>query len=445
MATTQNSFMKNSVITLTRQFVSILIGILLLIILARFLGPSGQGKYSLITLLPLMLLTFLNLGLNTSTIYYVSKKEINLNQVFNTNFIIALILAALSIVIGIIVIFLLANNKFENVEQSLIFLSLSAMPFMFLMIFMQTIFQGLQNFKMFNSILVVQQLSNLLLVCLLVVLFNLELEGAIIAFILGYVLTVLFILYILFYKYNVRINFREINKTYLMKSFKYGLKAHISNVMTFLNYRLDIFLLGYFINPAAVGIYVVAVNVGERLSVFSQSISSVLLPRVAAEENEEVKNNLTSLVSRTLLLLIVLVSFVLFLLSDLIFSIFFGEQYNQSSLILKVLLPGLTLLAVEKLLSNDLAGRGKPELNMYVSFFNVIFNVCLNLFFIPKFGALGAGISSTLTYITSFVIKVVIFRRETGQSISSLLIIKKQDLQLYKNVFRKFTLKAKVR
>jgi O-antigen/teichoic acid export membrane protein len=445
MATTQNSFMKNCVITLTRQFVSILIGILLLIILARFLGPSGQGKYSLITLLPLMLLTFLNLGLNTSTIYYVSKKEINLNQVFNTNFIIALILAALSIVIGIIVIFLLANNKFENVEQSLLFLSLSAMPFMFLMIFMQTIFQGLQNFKMFNSILVVQQLSNLLLVCLLVVLFNLELEGAIIAFILGYVLTVLFILYILFYKYNVRINFREINKTYLMKSFKYGLKAHISNVMTFLNYRLDILLLGYFINPAAVGIYVVAVNVGERLSVFSQSISSVLLPRVAAEENEEVKNNLTSLVSRTLLLLIVLVSFVLFLLSDLIFTIFFGEQYNQSSLILKVLLPGLTLLAVEKLLSNDLAGRGKPELNMYVSFFNVIFNVCLNLFFIPKFGALGAGISSTLTYITSFVIKVVIFRRETGQSISSLLIIKKQDLQLYKNVFRKFTLKAKVR
>jgi O-antigen/teichoic acid export membrane protein len=445
MATTQNSFLKNSVITLTRQFVSILIGILLLIILARFLGSSGQGKYSLITLLPLMLLTFLNFGLNTSTIYYVSKKEINLNQAFNTNFFVALLLAALSIAIGIIVIFLLGNNKFENVEQSLLFLSLAAIPFMFLMSFLQTIFQGLQNFKMFNSILVVQQMSNLLLVILLVVIFHLNLEGAIIAFIFGYLLTVLFILYILVYKYNVKINFKEINRMYLMKSIKYGLKAHISNVMTFLNYRLDILLLGYFINPAAVGIYVVAVNVGERLSIFSQSISSVLLPRVASEENEMIKNNLTSLVSRTLLLLIVFVSFVLFLVSDMIFSIFFGEQYSQSSLILKVLLPGLTLLAVEKLLSNDLAGRGKPELNMYVSFFNVFFNVCLNLFFIPKLGALGAGISSTLTYVTSFVIKVVIFRRETGQSISSLLIIKKQDLQLYKNVFRKFTLKAKIR
>ncbi|WP_224752750.1 flippase [Metabacillus arenae] len=443
MTSSNKQFARNSMITLTRQLASILIGFLLIIIIAKVLGPEAQGKYTLITMVPLMLQTFMNLGINSSTIYYVSKKEVDLNTAFNTNVLTGFLLSLLSVGIGSVVIILLSSTTFKEVNTDILYLALLALPFMFLMIFLQTIFQGLQNFKMFNSILVIQQTSNLLMVTIFLIVFDLGLKGAIFAFIIGYLISVSFVLYVIFYKYKMRLNLTFFSKPYFKKSLNYGFKTHISNVMTFLNYRLDIFLIGYFINPFAVGVYSVAVSIGERLSVFSQSISTVLLPRVASLNNEEERNYISSIVSRNMLIFITILSVIVFFLSNFIFTVIIDKDYSESALILQILLPGLAVLSIEKLLSNDLAARGKPEINMYVAFVNVGLNLILNLILIPAIGIKGAAIASTVTYLVSFIIKVIIFSKITKQPIVNFLIIKKQDFLLYKRILANFSKKIK--
>ncbi|NWQ39484.1 flippase [Bacillus sp. EB106-08-02-XG196] len=437
MKTQQNSFLSNSIITLTRQVIGIVIGLCILFIIANGLGPSGQGKYTLLTYLPLMLMTFLNLGFNSSTVFFVSQKKVSLNDSFSTNIIIGIGLALISILIGTAFIYILSETKFQNIDSGLLFISLLALPGMFLMIFLQTIIQGIQDFKAFNTALVVQQFSTLLFLILFLFVLDLHLLGAILSFIFGYGIAAIYMIYYLIKNCEVSFSFKFFSLSHLKEMFVYGMKAHVSNMMTFLNYRLDILLIGYFLTESAVGLYTLAVNLGERLSIFSQSFSQVLLPRIASSTNEEDRNKLTSMLSRLILVLVIMVSILIWLCSDLIFALFFPE-YPESSLLLKLLLPGLTLLTVEKILSNDLAGRGKPELNMYVSFFNVIINVILNLILIPRFGVKGAAISSTITYVCSFIIKAFIFKAVTKMKIKDFLVITKTDLALILKIYRNF-------
>ncbi|MGG3467859.1 flippase [Neobacillus pocheonensis] len=444
MKTQENSFLSNSIITLTRQVVSIVIGLLILFIMAKGLGPSGQGKYTLITYLPLMLMTFLNFGFNSSTVFFVSRKKVSLNSAFSTNIIIGLGLAIVSMLIGVFVIYLLSETKFHEIDTSILFISLLALPGMFLMIFLQTIFQGIQDFKAFNSALVVQQFTTLFFLVLFLFLVDIHLLGAILSFILGYVCAVLYMIYYLIKYSRASFSFKNFSSEHMKEMLIYGIKAHVSNIMTFLNYRLDVLLLGYFLTNSAVGVYTVAVNLGERLSIFSQSFSQVLLPRIASSDIEEDRNKITSMLSRFILVLVIAVSILIILFSDFVIHLFLDQEYMKSSLLLKLLLPGLTVLTVEKILSNDLAGRGMPELNMYVSFVNVVLNVVLNLIFIPAIGVTGAAISSSITYFVSFIIKSFIYKSVTKQKFSDFLLIKKEDIALLLKIYRRFRYRSVV-
>ncbi|MCK6258704.1 flippase [Fictibacillus sp. WQ 8-8] len=441
MSDGNRSFVRNSFLTFSRQVTNIVIGILLLVVLARILGPAGQGKYALITLLPTVLLTFLTLGINTSTIYYISRGDVKLNTVYNNNIIIGTLLSLVSMGIGAIVIYFFSEKFFNHTPHTLLYLCLLALPFMFLREYFQTVFQGLQDFKLFNTAMVVNQVGILGFVAVFVLIFRLGLPGAIMAFIAGNLINVAYMVYQLKKKHRLRFNIRGFSWEYFRKSVNYGLKAHISNFASFLNYRIVVFLIGFFMVDSAVGIYVTAMNIGERLTIFAASISNVLYPKIAAIETDEERNHLTSLVSRNIMAITLVIALIgTIVAKDLIVTLF-GHQYENSASLLQITLPGVALLSVEKILSNDIAGRGKPELNMYLSIFNVLFNLVLNVVLIPRYGVTGAAFSATITYFVSFLVKVVLYKKVTNEPYHRFLLIKKSDLRLYRTVIRKLKLR----
>ncbi|MBY6037088.1 flippase [Fictibacillus nanhaiensis] len=434
---TDRSFLKNSFITFTRQVSNIVIGMLLLSVLGKYLGDEGFGNYTILTLFPTVLLTFLTLGVNTSTIYFVSRKEVDLNTVFNNNIIIGTLLSIISILVGLIAVMFFSEQLFKDAPIGLVYLSLLSVPFLFLREYFQTVFQGLQDFKAFNTLMVQNQLSILSFAVLFVIVLDLGLRGALSAFILGNAITVVTMIWKLIRHHQVSFRWNSFSWEYFRKSVNYGLKAHVSNFASFLNYRTVVFILSYFTTGSAVGRYSAAMNLGERLSIFAVSFSSVLYPKISSTNSEADRNRITSIVSRNVFLITILMAATVFFMTDFIVFTIFNEGYVETPLLLKIMLPGFALLAVEKVLSNDIAGRGRPELNMWLSIYNVIFNVILNLFMVPKFGVTGAAVSTTITYFFSFILKIVIFKRLTGESYSNFLLIKKSDFLIYKTLLQK--------
>jgi O-antigen/teichoic acid export membrane protein len=432
-----NSFIKNSFLTLSRQLLGIIFVFVTLMIIARTLGPVGQGKYSLAILLPNMLAIFFNLGIGPASVYYVGKKQIDLDSLFKTNVISGLGLSVVAYSVGLVVVLFFSDQLFSSIPSTVLLTVLLVLPFLFMKLLLQAIFQGTQDFKAFNAIILIGQGTTLVLVFIFLIILDAGLIEALISFVAGQVMTVITVIFLLKKRLSIKFKAGKFNPIYFKKSLTYGIKAHFSNILAFVNYRADIFMISFFLSPAAVGFYAIAVNIAERLWVVSQAISSVLLPRISSSNDEQDKNNITSTISRNVFTASIIGGFIFFLISDLFIKLFFGNAYEDSSIVLKLLLPGIILGSMARILSNDFAGRGKPEINLYTSIFTVIANISLNILLIPLYGINGAAIATSITYSINWLIKIIIFNRMTGMPFWSFLVVQTSDFKLYLKMARK--------
>ncbi|WP_382377117.1 flippase [Geobacillus jurassicus] len=440
--TMQNGFIKNSLLNFNRNILAILLGFASSIIIARALGPEKQGIYTLVVLLPSMLFTFLNIGISSASVYYIGREKYSLGTIVSTNVFLALVISVISIIVGVLCIGLFKDVFFKSVPVAYLLLILSSLPFLFVTSFLQAVFQGLQAFGIFNLVSICGSIANLLFLAVGVLFLKLGVMGAITSF-LASAITPLLLLIVFLKKRHIPIGAKYVSKEFIKDCLMYGYKAHLSNILAFLNYRIDILIISYFLSPMAVGVYNVAVSIAEKLWIVSQPVSAVLFPRISSSKDDAERNGLTAKVTRNVLFLSIVVGIGLFFVSDLLIGIMFGEKYEAASKLIKILLIGITLFSAERILSNDLAGRGKPELNLYTSLFTVVINIILNLLFIPKWSFYGAATATSVAYSLTFILKVWLFCRTTGSDVFSLLFINRMDIELYKSFSNKLIRREK--
>ena len=195
-------------------------------------------------------------------------------------------------------------------------------------------------------------------------------------------------------------------------------------------------MVAYFLNVTAVGHYTIAVGMAERLWMIPGSIGTVLFPRVSAIGDTQA-NQLTSKVSRHTLFIVFILSIILLVLAKPLILILFGISFLPSVKPLIILLPGIVALSFAKVLTSDLAGRGRPQFGTYASIVSLSVNIPLNLYFIPKWGISGAAFASSIAYILAAFIIVAAFIKVSKKSWFDILLINKQDFQDYKNFLHK--------
>ena len=427
----------NSLLTVIRQVLSIIFGLFAMIIIARVLGSSGQGKYTLAILLPNLLYTLLNSGLSVSTVFYLGQKKYSDSQIYSTNLFTSLLLSIASIFIGLIIIFFFKDYFFESLTVKLLLYTLLIIPLLFTQKNIQTIFQGKEDFEKFNMIIILNQLGLLLFAILFVLILQMGVFGAILSFFMSQFLMLLASFYFLKKYYNLFIP-NQVSINYVKDSFIFGLKGHISNILSFINYRIDIFIIAYFLDDIAVGLYSVAVLISERIWLVSQAVSSVLFARVANLSDDLERNRFTSLASRNTLLITFVGGLILALISHWFINLFFGGSYSQSVIPFLYLIPGVVIFSMSKVLANDFIGRGYPQINTYIAFVTALCNLGLNFWLIPKYGIKGAAIATTSSYLLDTLMKSCYFSLKNNISFSEFYFIKLSDLTLYKNQINKY-------
>jgi len=237
------------------------------------------------------------------------------------------------------------------------------------------------------------------------------------------------------------------NKGYIRDAYRYGIKAYLGNVIGFLNYRVEVFLLGCFLPLSVVGQYTVAVGLAESLWLVSQSAGTLIFPLVSSEEDEERKKIITPLVARTVLAITFLAAVALFLLADwfipLLYSNLYNPSiplfkiYNPSIPLFKILLPGVVFVSASRVLANDIAGRGKPILNTYIGGVGLLIQLIVNLALIPLLGAAGAAWASSIAYLFLLLIRLAVYLRVTGIDIKSVVLPQKNDWEIYRSLVKK--------
>jgi O-antigen/teichoic acid export membrane protein len=190
-------------------------------------------------------------------------------------------------------------------------------------------------------------------------------------------------------------------------------------------------LVNFFLGPAAAGVYVIAVQLGERLWMLSQSVSTVILPRLAELSNEEGKRQqLTPLITRWVLWITFSFAILFGVISYPLIALLFGKEFLSGVLPLLLLLPGITVMAPARVLANDIAARGRPGLNAYSSCAALLVNIAGNLMLIPTYGLAGAAVATSAAYIVIFSLCLWMHYRFTGLPVWHNLAISRRDVEM---------------
>ncbi len=403
----RGAFVRQVSVTFLAQGATLLLSLGTTAILARWLGPEGKGIVSLALLVPGMLALFLNGGVGISNVYFAGSRRYDVPTLTANSSAFALLATGLgAILVGGLAATGWSDRLLPGVALGLLLIAMLEFPIRLLMGYLNAILQGLQQITLVNLITLSDAGLTLILTIAFVIGLGMSRLGAILAS-LGAVTIAVAILYLLIRKMGGRIRPRW-DLPVMRTTLSFGLRGYIGNVLQFFNYRLDMFLVNYFLGPAGVGIYGASVRLAEMLWYLPNAVSFVIFPKAAATRPEAM-NRFTPRVFAFTLGLTILGGVALAALGRFLILLIYSSAFLDAYIPLLALLPGVILLGGAKVLTNEIAGRGFPHYNSINAGLSLILTVILDLVLIPRYQILGASLASSVAYTTTFVTAIGFF------------------------------------
>ncbi|APV45150.1 Membrane protein involved in the export of O-antigen and teichoic acid [Dehalogenimonas formicexedens] len=423
-------FTRNTFYTLLTKVFILVSGALATIIIARWLGPEGKGIYSLIVLIPALLAMAGDLGLGIANTYYGRTKRYSIEQLTANSLTQALTIGTVVTTAFLAYYFILQPKFLESVEAVYIILACLTVPLKLFTVYLSCIVLGQYRLSAYNLISLIYNSASVILTAAALIVFNLGIGGMVYAFVLieltGMIITLLML------RSHVHIRF-GFDFAVFSNLLGYGIRGYIGNLVQFLNYRLDLLMIAFFLDAASIGYYSVAVAGAEVLFYLPGAVGTVVLARTPGISVEQA-NSSTPIICRNTLVISLVSALFLLIFAHIAVEILFGEEFLPAVMPLWLLLPGAVAMSIYKVLGNEMAGRGKPGLLVKASLLGLSINIILNLLLIPRLGIEGAAIATTVAYILIGFVALVIFSKNTGLAMRACVFIDANDLRMYKHL-----------
>lgn len=428
------SFFKDSAFLLANNMLMFAVAVVSGIVVARGLGPEGRGIYAIALLFPSLLAGLGSMGMNTASIYFISKHPEERGSVTGT----ALLYSACS---GLTLALLLAAFS-GRISASFLHdggagFILAAAPLLLLLMLFETFYCVFMASRDIGNIAAMQALKNfshLALISALLFFGTLTVLNTILsqsaaaaaALLLGFsALRRKGIFSGIAFQWPV---FRR------MASF--GLRQHIGTAAQLLNYRADMFIAAALLSPYQVGLYSVSLAMAEMLWHLPNAAAQVLYPKTAASTKEEA-DRFTPDVARHVFFITLLPAAAIWAAAAPLTGLLFGREFLPAAVPIKMLLPGAVLLSISKVLGSHLSSRGYPQYNSTASTVSLISSVALCLLMIPRWGLSGAAAATSISYLANLAVMLYFFRQVSGRGPAEIFLPQKSDIKFYADMLRR--------
>lgn len=420
------NLLKNSINIFITRVIIFAISIFSGIIIARSLGPSGKGILALLIFIPTLMLRLGNLGFGAALIYFTGKKKYDLKQLTTNSIIIAVILGAVLIILFYIFFGQIYQLFFQKSAVNPIFLKLVILivPFLLIQFYLSHNLLIQNKIRKYNYIEFLAVLTNLVFLIVFIILLKQQIFGALISFFASILVPFIIIIFFTWDTIDKKFHFSMLA---FWDSLIYGIKNFFTTISDFINNRVDILMMGYFLVASQIGIYSVAVGIGELMWYIPNSISTVLFPRVSSID-KDYANKLSAKICRVSFFIILFIAIFIIFTAKMIIKLLYGKIFIPAINPLLILIPGIVILSITKILTSDVAGRGKPGVVAIISIITAAINVVLNLFFIPLWNINGAALASTISYTFSGLTMLILFMKLSNNNLYNVIIIKKTDI-----------------
>lgn len=365
------------------------------ILIARYLGVSDYGVVSFAISFTGLLGIIMDLGMSTYVTREISKNKNLLNKYVNNIFLFKIILAIFLFFICGMFLYIL-GYPYLTILITLIFTI--ELIFMSMTHFLNGVFQAFEKVR-FQAIGTILYSGLLLIGILLTMGFNLGIIAVAVSYVIGYFV---FFIY-LFFNYIKRFNLPSFEldlkfiKIVLINSIPFGL----TNFFYTIYFSIDIVMLSYLTGDYATGLYKSAYNIINVFTTFFVVYQAVLFPVMSKffQESQNLIKTSYELSVKYLVLIIIPISVYIFYYSRPIIDLIYNNQYSLASSSIQILIWTVSFLFINGAASILLNAISKERIVTKIYIVAAVFNIIVNLIFIPSFGYNGAAMATVLSEI----------------------------------------------
>lgn len=401
-------YFKNGTWLLVDFFIKTIINFLVIIYIARTIGPTNFGSLSLIIIWIAILITLTKFGIDSLIINRISSsaKDSEISKHLSA----AIQLTCItSIIIGVTYTSTVLTSSYD-MRYALLLIGI--IPLTQIFYCYDLYLQGTANSKKSTKIKAIA----MILAALLKITFtytNQELHILAIAYISEHIIASLFLFYLSFKNKNIRISFKN-NTTETFDLMKKSFPLFISNVSTILYMRLDQLMINYYLGKEQLGIYSSAIKYYELWTLFCFYISMAILPylsKLKCRSEKEYRLKINTIFSSLTIFSIFITIFVVIFSKDIIY-ITFGIEYIKSSTALQLLILTAPFILFRNLSIRVLVIEGYNKTIMIKTLLVLLLVLSTNILLIPTFGINGAALGTLISIFIGYFISTL-FDRET--------------------------------
>ncbi|MBZ5502960.1 MAG: oligosaccharide flippase family protein [Acidobacteriia bacterium] len=440
LAPAKPTFVSSLANIISGQIACALVALLTEVTYARFLGPALRGLISL-CLMSVGFGTLIGgLGGEGSIVFWSSRKNHADSFWLPAVVLWGMLGALLASALWVLAYWGLRLPFLRGISPASAGLVLANLPAAILFSYAMALLTGAEEFRMRSGIALLRQVVGFLGYLLFLLFAGRSAEAALWGYLIGLLTAGLAV--IVLERRKLRGFWRIGAASHNLKpTLLYGLRGHVGNLATFFTYRLDVFVVNYFLPTAQLGFYALGVVISESLWQIPQAAASALFPRTARTQERDAQeaSRFTCFVLRQVLLIACFCGLLLAALSPFAIPLIFGARFKSSVSVLLWILPGTIALSLGKVACSDLAGRGK---NGYSSVFALIcfaITIGLDWFLIPRMGILGAALASSVAYFVDAVLILTALRYELRVTWKDLLVPTAEEFVSYRSAWNRVT------
>ena len=411
------------------------------VVIARSEGPRGTGTFALVYTLVDVTVMVAGLGLSQGITYALSHRLWSLRTALRISGVAVLVLGTAGGLLALLAYTVGGDSFLDGLTSTMVLLTVASIPFAMAAAFASAIALARDRYEVYTGIQLGQAFLGLVAIVALVIPFGIV--GAVAGFAASYVVVGL-VATAWAWRFGARATGEEEQGTSVRSMVSFGLQAWTGNLLQYLNYRVDLFILNAYTSRADVGIYSLAVSLTTLGWVLPNALHTVLFPRTASEAASANAGEISpddadaaiTRPSRHIVILMLPTALLLVLLLVVGVPLLYGEEFQDTVMLGLLLLPGVLVLGFGKVLTAATSGRGYPKYTLLTVAIVAPITLVLYFVLVPAMGATGAALSSTISYALTTLLSLVFLRRVTGIGLRALAVPSRGDLDDYVHALR---------
>lgn len=370
-------------------------GLVTSVLIARALGPGGRGEYYLAVTSGTVALVLVHLSIETANVFSYSERGGSLRALSRNAAFMALVAGPAAVAVLLVFYALAAGSLLRDVGFGGYAIVVASVPFALHLLWLSNIFALAKRLPQ-------SQLAGLLGAVL-------QLAAMAALYALGWVsVEAVLALYaatiLIAWAIHVRLARAfaparpGIEGGLLREVLGYGLRLHAGFLFVYLLLRIDVFLVQHYLGTADVGIYSLAVLLGELIWLVATPLAVAALP-FQAEVSRLDAAELSFRAARVNLLLGLALALAFVASLWWAIPLLYGRSFSPAYGVTLVLIPGMLAMAFVRPLLNWLVRDDRPRRWVGLAGAALALNTVLNVALIPALGLAGAALASTIAYV----------------------------------------------